>query len=64
MEGAGEMFQVTNLNLENTPKVNGKVDYNQDFFNIKTNLTVSGQLEALELGSFVFRTSIYFQAHI
>lgn len=49
-EGAGEMFQVTNLNLEDTPKVDGKVDYNQDFFNIKTNLTVSGQLEA-ELGA-------------
>ncbi|MAO72094.1 MAG: asparagine--tRNA ligase [Flavobacteriales bacterium] len=49
-EGAGEMFQVTNLNLEDTPKVNGKVDYTQDFFNIKTNLTVSGQLEA-ELGA-------------
>ena len=62
-EGAGEMFQVTNLNLEDTPKVDGKVDYNQDFFNIKTNLTVSGQLEA-ELGSFIFRTSIYFRTHI
>ena len=45
-EGAGEMFQVTNLNLEDTPKVDGKVDYTKDFFNIKTNLTVSGQLEA------------------
>ena len=49
-EGAGEMFQVTNLNLEDIPKANGKVDYTQDFFNIKTNLTVSGQLEA-ELGA-------------
>ena len=49
-EGAGEMFQVTNLNLENIPKVDGNVDYTKDFFNIKTNLTVSGQLEA-ELGA-------------
>ena len=44
------MFRVTNLNLEDTPKVDGKVDYTKDFFNIKTNLTVSGQLEA-ELGA-------------
>ena len=49
-EGAGEMFQVTNLNLVDTPKIDGKVDYTQDFFSIKTNLTVSGQLEA-ELGA-------------
>tara|TARA_B100001778_G_scaffold168560_1_gene138582 strand:+ start:7438 stop:8859 length:1422 start_codon:yes stop_codon:yes gene_type:complete len=46
-EGAGEMFQVTNLNLE---KVGGKIDYNTDFFGQKTSLTVSGQLEA-ELGA-------------
>ncbi|KJD35168.1 asparaginyl-tRNA synthetase [Tamlana sedimentorum] len=46
-EGAGEMFQVTNLNIENTPKTeDGKVDYSQDFFGKETNLTVSGQLEA------------------
>jgi len=45
-EGAGEMFQITNLNLENIPKSDGKVDYTKDFFGSKTNLTVSGQLEA------------------
>lgn len=46
-EGAGEMFTVTNLNLENIPKdTNGKTDFSQDFFGKKTNLTVSGQLEA------------------
>ena len=45
-EGAGEMFQITNLNLENIPKTDGKVDYTKDFFGSKTNLTVSGQLEA------------------
>ena len=48
-EGAGEMFQVTTLNLDNVPKIKdgpaaGKVDYAQDFFQKKTNLTVSGQL--------------------
>jgi asparaginyl-tRNA synthetase len=46
-EGAGEMFQVTTLDLENPPrKDNGEIDYNQDFFARKANLTVSGQLEA------------------
>lgn len=44
-EGAGEMFQVTTLDLANPPKgENGAVDYTQDFFNKPTNLTVSGQL--------------------
>jgi len=44
-EGAGEMFQVTTLDLENPPKdPQGKVDYSQDFFGKTTNLTVSGQL--------------------
>jgi asparaginyl-tRNA synthetase len=44
-EGAGEMFQVTTLDLENIPKTpDGKVDYSQDFFGKETNLTVSGQL--------------------
>ena len=44
-EGAGEMFQVTTLDLENLPKTaDGKVDYAKDFFNKPTNLTVSGQL--------------------
>ena len=50
-EGAGEMFQVTNLDLENLPKTNdGKIDFSNDFFGNKTHLTVSGQLEA-ELGA-------------
>ena len=44
-EGAGEMFRVTTLDMENLPKdEDGKVDYTQDFFNKETNLTVSGQL--------------------
>ncbi len=46
-EGAGEMFTVTNLNLENILKdTDGNTDFSQDFFGKKTNLTVSGQLEA------------------
>ena len=50
-EGAGEIFQVTNLDLEKLPKkVDGKIDFSEDFFGNKTNLTVSGQLEA-ELGA-------------
>jgi len=44
-EGAGEMFRVTNLNLEEIAKA-GKVDHGEDFFGKATNLTVSGQLEA------------------
>ncbi len=44
-EGAGEMFQVTTLDLNNVPKTeDGAVDFKQDFFNKPTNLTVSGQL--------------------
>ncbi len=43
-EGAGEMFQVTTLPLENIPKKDGQVDFSQDFFGKKTGLTVSGQL--------------------
>ena len=46
-EGAGEMFQVTTLDLNNVPKTeDGTVDYSQDFFGKKTSLTVSGQLNA------------------
>jgi asparaginyl-tRNA synthetase len=46
-EGAGEMFQVTTLDLNNIPKdKEGNVDFAQDFFNKPTNLTVSGQLNA------------------
>lgn len=45
-EGAGEMFQVTALPFDNTPRTeDGKVDYKKDFFGKQTNLTVSGQLE-------------------
>ena len=44
-EGAGEMFQVTTLDLTNPPRVDGQIDYAQDFFGEKTSLTVSGQLE-------------------
>ena len=44
-EGAGEMFQVTTLDLKDVPKnPDGSVDYSKDFFNKPTNLTVSGQL--------------------
>ena len=50
-EGAGEMFQVTNLDLKNLPiNDGGKIDFENDFFGGKTSLTVSGQLEA-ELGA-------------
>ncbi|HJA98463.1 MAG TPA: asparagine--tRNA ligase [Candidatus Alistipes avicola] len=50
-EGAGAMFQVTTLDLNNLPKdEQGKVDYSQDFFGRQTALTVSGQLEG-ELGA-------------
>ena len=46
-EGAGEMFRVTTLDLENVPKnPDGTVDYSQDFFGKSANLTVSGQLNA------------------
>ena len=46
-EGAGEMFQVTTLNMEDLPRTeDGKVDYSKDFFGKKTSLTVSGQLNA------------------
>lgn len=46
-EGAGEMFHVTNLDLNKLPKnENNEIDFSEDFFGKKTNLTVSGQLEA------------------
>ena len=45
-EGAGQMFQVTTLDLNDLPKTeDGKIDYSKDFFGKSTNLTVSGQLE-------------------
>ncbi len=44
-EGAGEMFTVTTMDMNNVPKTeDGKIDYSQDFFGKNTNLTVSGQL--------------------
>ena len=50
-EGAGEMFQVTTLDINNLPRTeNGDIDYSQDFFGRHTSLTVSGQLEG-ELGA-------------
>jgi asparaginyl-tRNA synthetase len=46
-EGAGEMFRVTTLDMDNPPKnEEGKTDLTKDFFNKETNLTVSGQLSA------------------
>ena len=46
-EGAGEMFRITTLPLEDLPRTeDGTIDYSQDFFGKETNLTVSGQLEA------------------
>jgi len=50
-EGAGQMFQVTTLPLENVPRdKKGRIDYSKDFFGKQTSLTVSGQLEG-ELGA-------------
>lgn len=45
-EGAGELFKVTTLDMENVPKSEGKVDYKEDFFDRPSFLTVSGQLNA------------------
>ncbi len=46
-EGAGEMFQVTTLDMANPPRTqDGGIDYSQDFFGKRANLTVSGQLNA------------------
>jgi len=45
-EGAGEMFRVTTMDMENVPMVDGKPDFTQDFFGKSANLTVSGQLSA------------------
>ena len=52
-EGAGEMFNVTSFDLKKVPISNGEVDYNADFFGLKTGLTVSGQLEGELLASAV-----------
>lgn len=54
-EGAGEMFRVTTLDLDNPPrKETGEIDFDQDFFGKESNLTVSGQLEA-EIFALAFR---------
>lgn len=54
-EGAGEMFQVTTLDMANLPKSeDGSIDYTKDFFNKPTNLTVSGQLN-VETYAFAFK---------
>jgi len=53
-EGAGEMFKVTTLDFDKTPRTDdGKVDFSEDFFGRATNLTVSGQLEG-ELAAMAF----------
>ena len=54
-EGAGEMFQVTTLDLDDLPRdEHGNIDYSRDFFGKKANLTVSGQLEG-EIMALAFR---------
>lgn len=54
-EGAGEMFQVTTMDLNNLPKKeDGSIDFGQDFFGKATNLTVSGQLN-VETYAFAFK---------
>ena len=54
-EGAGEMFRITTLDLDNVPKTEeGKIDYSGDFFGKEANLTVSGQLNA-EIMALAFR---------
>ena len=54
-EGAGEMFQVTTMDLKDIPKnQDGSIDYSQDFFGKATNLTVSGQLN-VETYAFAFK---------
>ncbi|WP_455542234.1 asparagine--tRNA ligase [Intestinibacter sp.] len=54
-EGAGEMFRLTTLDLNDIPKTeDGKIDYSQDFFGKEANLTVSGQLNA-EIMALAFR---------
>ena len=54
-EGAGEMFRVTTMDMENPPrKEDGSIDFGQDFFGKETNLTVSGQLNG-ETYAFAFK---------
>ncbi len=58
-EGAGEMFRVTSLDMDNLEKIDGKVDYSKDFFGKAANLTVSGQLEA-EIFALAFKNTYTF----
>ncbi len=58
-EGAGELFKVTTLNLENIEKIDGKTDYSKDFFGRSAYLTVSGQLEA-EIFALAFKKTYTF----
>lgn len=44
-EGAGEMFKLTTLDLDNIPRLDGEINYKEDFFGKKVGLTVTGQLE-------------------
>lgn len=59
-EGAGEMFRVTTMDLNNLPKKeNGEIDFSNDFFSKPSNLTVSGQLQA-EAFAMAFRNTYTF----
>jgi len=59
-EGAGEMFRVTTLDMDNVPKTpEGAVDYDKDFFGKSASLTVSGQLEA-EIFALAFKNTYTF----
>ncbi len=61
-EGAGEMFHVTSLDLNNIPRTpDGAIDFSTDFFGKPTNLTVSGQLEG-ELGRSFTGRNLYFRS--
>lgn len=63
-EGAGEMFQVTTLDIDNPPRTeDGTVDYSQDFFDKPTHLTVSGQLEG-ETFAMAFSKYIHLDQHL
>ena len=58
-EGAGEMFRITTMDLQNVPQVDGEIDYSKDFFGKEANLTVSGQLNA-EIMALAFRNCYTF----
>ena len=63
-EGAGEMFRITTMDLNDIPKTeDGKIDYTQDFFGKEANLTVSGQLNA-EIMALSFRNVYTFWTYI